>query len=67
MDLSVVRCQLSVVRRLQLTTDNGQLTIGTIMPTIPLSSPDITQREIDAVLEVLHTADAVDRAQGGRV
>ena len=22
---------------------------------IPLSSPDITQREIDAVLEVLHT------------
>ena len=54
MDLSVVRCQLSVVRRLQLTTDNGQLTIGTIMPTIPLSSPDITQREIDAVLEVLH-------------
>ncbi len=26
-----------------------------IMPSIPLSAPDITQREIDAVLEVLHT------------
>jgi perosamine synthetase len=25
------------------------------MPSIPLSSPDITQREIDAVVEVLHT------------
>ena len=38
------------------------------MPTpIPLSQPDITQREIDAVVDVLHTQHAVDRAEARAV
>ena len=34
---------------------------------IPLSQPDITQSEIDAVVDVLHTPDPFDRAANRRV
>ena len=55
------------IRYEHLNTDTGRpakrVGPGASM-TIPLSQPDITQREIDAVVDVLHTPHAVDRPEG---